>query len=125
MFAGVVVDFRRKASICGQNRRGYGQTFDSLNKEGEGFHIKADTEWLYKGKSNHRVELGRNILVASDQWGFIVDHQVIERQAEVSLTIPLAERLLSRSACALHADRFGEDAIESISFDKIVVRCKI
>jgi hypothetical protein len=67
------------------------------------------TEWLYKGKANHRVELGHNILVASDQWGFIVEHQVIERQAEVSLSIPLADRLLSR---------FGRDAIESISFDK-------
>ena len=55
------------------------------------------------------MELGHNILVASDQWGFIVEHQVIERQAEVSLSIPLADRLLNR---------FGEDAIESISFDK-------
>ena len=67
------------------------------------------TEWLYKGKSHKKVELGHNILVASDQWGFIVEHQVIERQADVSLSIPLAERLLSR---------FGDDAIESISFDK-------
>jgi len=67
------------------------------------------TEWLYKGKANKRVELGHNILVASDQWGFIVEYQVIERQAEVSLSLPLADRLLSR---------FGEDAIESISFDK-------
>lgn len=31
------------------------------------------------------MELGRNILVASDQWGFIVDHQVIERQRVVCL----------------------------------------
>jgi hypothetical protein len=67
------------------------------------------TEWLYKGKSNHKVELGHNILVASDQWGFIIHHQVIEKHAEVSLSIPLADRLLSR---------FGGDAIESISFDK-------
>ena len=67
------------------------------------------TEWLYKGKSNKRVELGHNILVASDPWGFIVEHQVVEKEAEVSLSIPLAERLLNR---------FGEDAIESISFDK-------
>lgn len=55
------------------------------------------------------MELEHNILVASDQWGFIIEHQVIERQAEVSLSFPLAERLLNR---------FGEDAIESISFDK-------
>jgi hypothetical protein len=67
------------------------------------------TEWLYKGKANKRVELGHNILVSSDQWGFIVEHQVIERDAEVSFSIPLADRLLNR---------FGGDAIESISFDK-------
>lgn len=40
------------------------------------------TEWLYKGKANKKVELGHNILVASDQWGFIVEHQVIESHAE-------------------------------------------
>jgi hypothetical protein len=67
------------------------------------------TEWLYKGKSNKRVELGHNILVTSDQWGFIVDHVVVEKQADVSLSIPLADRLLSR---------YGEGVIESISFDK-------
>ena len=67
------------------------------------------TEWLCKGKSNKRVELGHNILVTSDQWGFIVDHVVVKKQADVSLSIPLAERLLSG---------YGEGVIESISFDK-------
>ena len=67
------------------------------------------TEWLYKGKSNKRVELGHKILVTSDQWGLIVDHEVVEKQADVSLSTPLAERLLSR---------YGEGVIESISFDK-------
>ncbi|MBW7899100.1 hypothetical protein B188_26220 [Candidatus Brocadiaceae bacterium B188] len=67
------------------------------------------TEWLYKGKSNKRVELGHNILVASDQWGFFVEQRVIERQAEVLLPIPLADKLLNR---------FGEDAMEGVSFNK-------
>ena len=67
------------------------------------------TEWLYKGKSNKRVELGHTILATSDQWGFIVDHVVGEKQADVSLSIPLADRLLSR---------YGEGAMKSISFDK-------
>ncbi|MBE7446432.1 MAG: hypothetical protein HS132_14805 [Planctomycetia bacterium] len=67
------------------------------------------TEWLYKGKSNKRVELGHTILVASDQWGFIVDYVVGEKQADVSFSIPLADRLLNR---------YGEGVIESISFDK-------
>ncbi len=67
------------------------------------------TEWLSKGKANKRVELGHKILVTSDQWGFIVDHVVVEKQADVSLAIPLVERLLSR---------YGEGVIKSISFDK-------
>ena len=47
--------------------------------------------------------------MTSDQWGFIVDHLVGEKQADVSLSIPLAERLLNR---------YGEGTIKSISFDK-------
>ncbi|MCC6325707.1 MAG: hypothetical protein IT420_08735 [Candidatus Brocadia sp.] len=35
-------------------------------------------------RQNKRVELGHTILVASDQWGFLVEHQVAERQAEES-----------------------------------------
>src|SRR3990167_8084276 len=67
------------------------------------------TKWLYKGKSNKRVELRHNILVTSDQWGFIVEHRVVEKQADVSLAISLADRLLSR---------YGEGTLKSISFDK-------
>ena len=63
----------------------------------------------YGLEANKRVELGHNILVASDQWGFFVEQRVIERQAEVLLPIPLADKLLNR---------FGEDAMESFSFDK-------
>lgn len=78
---------------------------------GEKIHslFEPHTEWLYKGKSNKKVELGHNILVTSDQWGFIVDYMVVEKQADVSLSIPLADRLL-RS--------YGEGTIRSISFDK-------
>ncbi|OQZ01680.1 MAG: ISNCY family transposase [Candidatus Brocadia sp. UTAMX2] len=83
---------------------------EQIPVEEKGYSLfETHTEWLYKGKANKKVELGHNILVASDQWGFIVEHQVVESQAEVSLSIPLADRLLNR---------FGDDAIESISFDK-------
>jgi len=66
-------------------------------------------EWLYKGESNKRVGLGHTILVASNQWGFIVDHVVVEKQADVSLTIPLADRLLRR---------YGEGAIDKGFYKK-------
>ena len=53
--------------------------------------------------------MGHTILVASDQWGFIVDHVVVEKQADISLTIPLADRLLRR---------YGEGAIDKGFYKK-------
>lgn len=65
------------------------------------------TEWISKGKQNKKVELGHKILVSSDQHHFILHHQVIESKADVELTVPLADTLLSR---------YGN--IESLSLDK-------
>lgn len=67
------------------------------------------TEWKQKGKSNNKVELGHNILIATDQFGFIVDFEVIDHHPDADLVIPLADRLLKK---------FGEGAIFSISLDK-------
>ena len=71
--------------------------------------FETHTEWKKKGKSNNKVELGHNILVASDQFQFIVCHKVIFNQQDVELVIPLAD--------SLHM-LFGENAFESISLDK-------
>ena len=54
------------------------------------------TEWISKGKINKRVELGHKILVSTDQYHFIVDHKVIQGQADSSLTVELADRLLKK-----------------------------
>jgi len=71
--------------------------------------FETHTEWKKKGKANNKVELGHNVLIASDQFNFIVYHKTIDRQQDVELAIPLADKL--------HL-LFGENAIESISFDK-------
>lgn len=65
------------------------------------------TEWISKGKQNKKVELGHKVLIATDQYHFILHHQVIEGKADVELTIPLADTLLSRYS-----------NIESLSMDK-------
>lgn len=56
------------------------------------------TEWLSKGKAGKTVEFGHNILIATDEYNFIIDHQVVERTADVNLILPLADRLLERFA---------------------------
>ena len=54
------------------------------------------TEWISKGKQNKKVELGHKILISTCQHHFILHHQVIEAKADVELTIPLADTLLSK-----------------------------
>ena len=71
--------------------------------------FETHTEWKKKGKSNNKVELGHNVLIASDQFHFIVYHKVTDHQQDAELPIPLADSLQIL---------FGEDAIGSISFDK-------
>jgi hypothetical protein len=71
--------------------------------------FETHTEWKKKGKSNNKVELGHNILIASDQFQFIVYNKVIFNQQDVELAIPIAESLYVK---------FGENAIDSISLDK-------
>lgn len=67
------------------------------------------SEWIKKGKSNNKVEIGHNVLVATDQFQFVNIHKVIESKADVELAIPLADMLLVI---------LGEGAIDSLSFDK-------
>lgn len=64
------------------------------------------TEWITKGKSRPNVELGKKLLVSTDQYNLIVDYQVMEEQADSDAAIGVADRLLNKYA------------IDSISFDK-------
>ena len=54
------------------------------------------TEWIKKGKTRVNVELGLRIAIATDQYGFILGHQVMEKLQDVDITVPFCEKLLSR-----------------------------
>ncbi len=64
------------------------------------------TEWINKGKSGNRIELGLKIAVCTDQYGFILHHAVMEKQADVETAIPLVKQLKKNYE------------LESVSFDK-------
>jgi hypothetical protein len=64
------------------------------------------TEWIKKGKSRPNVELGKKILVTTDQYNLIIDYQVMESQSDSESVIGLADRVLAKYQ------------IESWSFDK-------
>ena len=67
------------------------------------------TEWINKGKKHKGVELGHNVLVATDQFQFVLHHQVIEKQHDVQLAVPTAQTI---------CQTYGLDKLESISFDR-------
>ena len=53
------------------------------------------TEWVAKGKSRPNVELGRRLLIATDQYQLIHDYKVMTGGNESAEIIPLADRLLN------------------------------
>jgi len=64
------------------------------------------TRWINKGKSHNRVELGLPVTIASDQFGFILHHKVMETESDVHVAEPVAHALM----------KYG--ALYSLSFDK-------
>ena len=64
------------------------------------------THWIKKGKSRPDVELGEKLLVSTDQYGLIVDYDLIGNNADATQAIHVADRLLSKYE------------INSLSFDK-------
>ncbi|MBI4743375.1 MAG: ISNCY family transposase [Actinobacteria bacterium] len=73
------------------------------------FLFEPFTEWLTKGKLRPSVELGKKLLITTDQSGLVIDYKVLEKSSDSAETIGVVDRVLNR---------FGADFIGSMSFDK-------
>lgn len=69
------------------------------------------TEWINKGKSHKKVELGLNLTVSTDQYNFILDYKVLENQVDKEVTIEMGNRIVSKYSTTMYIH-------ESISFDR-------
>jgi len=67
------------------------------------------TEWISKGKKHKKFELGHNVLIATDQYHFILHHKVAVQEHDVTLAVPLAKDL---------CQKYDQDKLGSISFDR-------
>ena len=67
------------------------------------------TEWITKGKLNKKVELGHLILITTDQYQFIVDYKVMDKQRDSSQVSGLCKRIKKN---------FPGKKVNSHSFDK-------
>ncbi len=65
------------------------------------------TEWISKGKAGVPVELGVRVAVSEDQYGFILNHRVMQKETDDQVMVPIVEDL---------ARRFHR--IQSVSLDK-------
>ena len=67
-------------------------------------------EWIQKGKVGKLVELGHNVAITSDQYQFIIDHEVMVGLRDKDIPIALGNRL---------AENFSMNyVLSSISFDR-------
>ncbi len=64
------------------------------------------TEWIKKGKLHPNVELGKKILVTTDQYNLILDYQVMDEVSDNEIVEELADRILQKHR------------VQSWSFDK-------
>lgn len=63
-----------------------------------------------EAKLNKKAELGHLMLVTSDQYQFIVDYKVMEKQRDAPQVSDLCERIKKH---------YPEEKIKSHSFDKV------
>ena len=51
--------------------------------------FEKDTEWISKGKSGIRQELGINVCIVTDELGLILNHRVMRKETDSSIVVPL------------------------------------
>ena len=66
------------------------------------------TEWISKGKAGTPVELGLRVCVLQDQFGFTLNHHVMQKQTDDQVAVPMAEGAKKR---------FPE--LSQVSYDKV------
>ena len=54
------------------------------------------TEWIKKGKMRPSVELGKKLAITTDQFGLIVDYQLMNDQQDRDIVIELVDRILPK-----------------------------
>jgi hypothetical protein len=54
------------------------------------------TEWIQRGKAGKRQELGLKLAIAVDQFGFILSRNLMQRQHDKDVAVPIAKKLLEK-----------------------------
>jgi hypothetical protein len=71
------------------------------------------TEWISKGKAGVPVELGLNVCILEDQYGFILHHRVMQNERDEAVAVPMVEQTQARfpalKQCSFDANFYTPD----------------
>nr|CBX26701.1 hypothetical protein N47_A07300 [uncultured Desulfobacterium sp.] len=77
------------------------------------------TEWISKGKAGVPQELGLKVCILKDQYGFILHHQVMERQTDDKVAVTMAKQAKQRfenlSGCSFDKGFYTPDNGKQLS----------
>ncbi len=85
------------------------------------------TEWIVKGKAGVFVELGLNVCIIKDQFGFILFHHVMEGETDKDVAVPIIKEVQKRfenfSGCSFDKGFHSPDNQEELGaiLDKVVL----
>lgn len=54
------------------------------------------TEWISKGKAGVPVEFGLRVCIIEDQFGFILHHQIMEKETDPKITVQIIKEVLKK-----------------------------
>ena len=71
------------------------------------------TEWISKGKAGVPVELGLNVCIVEDQYGFILHHRVMQNERDEAVAVPMVKQTQVRfptlKQCSFDANFYTPD----------------
>ena len=83
------------------------------------------TEWISKGKAGVPVELGLNVAIMEDQYGFILHHRVLHGQRDEGVAVPMVEETQARypdlKRCSFDANFYTPDNRQQL--DALLALC--
>jgi uncharacterized protein Yka (UPF0111/DUF47 family) len=91
--------------------------------------FETHTEWISKGKAGAPQELGLKVCILEDQYGFILHHQIMQRQTDDQVAVPMVlaakVKFPELSLCSFDKGYYTPQNVKELNelLDKVIL-CK-
>jgi hypothetical protein len=85
------------------------------------------TEWISKGKAGVPQELGLNVCIVEDQYGFILHHKVMEKQSDKEIAVGMVQNTKNRYnnfvCCSFDKGFYSPDNMKNLEkiLDRVIL----